>query len=108
MALDWKQEITDLVWRINSSLKDNFGVKIDLQILRNMAKMPLSRQKDVFKDFDKSIQTQNFKLGFIDTDSDEYVIIVYKISDENEVKGAIKRIGYNYLDANSPKINNEN
>ncbi|WP_462245502.1 DUF6630 family protein [Ferruginibacter sp.] len=108
MALDWKQEITDLVWRINSSLKDNFGVKIDLPNPKKYGENASVSTKDVFKDFDKSIQTQNFKLGFIDTDSDEYVIIVYKISDENEVKGAIKRIGYNYLDANSPKINNEN
>ncbi len=108
MALDWKQEITDLVWRINSSLKDNFNTKIELPNPKSYGENASVSAKNVFKDFDKSIQKENFKLGFIDTNSDEYVIIVYKTHDENKVKEAIKKIGYPYLDANSPKINNEN
>jgi hypothetical protein len=108
MALDWKQEITDLVWRINSSLRDNFNIKIELPNPKDYGENASVSAKNVFKDFDKSIQKQNFKLGFIDTNSDEYVIIIHKLSDESEVKEAIKKIGYPYLDANSPKINNEN
>jgi hypothetical protein len=107
MALDWKQEITDLVWRINSSLRDNFNTKIELPYPTGYGKNASVSAKNVFKDFDKSIQKQNFKLGFIDTNSDEYVIIIHKVSDENEVKEATKKIGYPYLDVNSPKINNE-
>ena len=107
MVLDWKQEITDLVWRINSSLRDNFNTKIELPNPEVYGKNASVSAKNVFKDFDKSIQKENFKLGFIDTNSDEYVIIVHRLSDENEVKEATKKIGYPYLDVNSYKINNE-
>ncbi len=108
MVLDWKQEIRDLVWRVNSSLKDNFNTNIELPNPKDYGENASVSAKNVFRDFDKSIQKQNFKLGFIDTNSDEYVIIVHKISDESKVKEAVKKIGYPYLDANSPKINNEN
>jgi hypothetical protein len=108
MALDWKQEIADLVWRINSSLKDNFNTKIDLPSPKDYGDNASVSAKNVFQDFDKSIQKENFKLGFIDTNSDEYVIIVHKLSDESEVNEAIKKTGYFYLDVNSPKISNEN
>lgn len=107
IVLDWKQEITDLVWRINSSLKDNYNTKIELPNPKDYGENASVSGKNVFKDFDKAIQKENLKLGFIDTNSDEYVIIIHKLSDEDEVKEAVKKIGYPYLDVNSPKINNE-
>jgi hypothetical protein len=104
MVLDWKQEITDLVWRVNTSLKDNFNTKIELPNPKKYGDNASISAKGVFIDFDTELKTQDFKLGFIDTDSDQFVITVYKIKDEIAVKDAIKKIGYNCLNANSQKI----
>ncbi len=108
MALDWKQEIGDLNWRINSSLKDNFG---DIVELPNPEVYGLNKSisyKNVFIDFDNAINKNGYKLGFINTDSDEYVIVVHKLTDEKEIENAINMIGYNYLTATSPIISPEN
>ncbi len=108
MALDWKQEIRDLAWRIESSLRDNFNLTITLPNPITYGERASVSSKNVFKDFDKSLKIQNFKIGFIDTDADEYIIIVHKTKDEHEIVDAVKKIGYNYLDADSPKVNNVN
>jgi hypothetical protein len=108
MALDWKQGIEDLVWRINSALMDNYNLTIELPNPAKYGERASVSYKNVFKDFDNALRFQNFKIGFIDTNSDEYVIIVHKVKDENEIINAVGNIGYDYLDANSPKINNEN
>lgn len=107
MALDWKQEIRDLKWRISSSLKDNFNIYIDLPNPEKYGENKSVSFKNVFKDYDQAIRQKDFQLSFVDTNGDEYVIIVHKIKDEQLIKDAIKKIGYNCLDANSPKINNE-
>lgn len=108
MALDWKQAIGDLVWRVKSALKDNFNVIIELPNPAAYGERASVSYKNVFKDFDSALRPQNFKIGFIDTDADEYVIIIHKTMDENEIVEAVGKIGYGYLDSHSPKINNEN
>ncbi len=108
IALDWKQGIEDLVWRINSALMDNYNLTIELPNPAKYGERASVSYKNVFKDFDNALRFQNFKIGFIDTNSDEYVIILHKVKDENEIINAVGNIGYDYLDANSPKINNEN
>ena len=59
---------------------------------------------NVFKDFDNAINAIGFQLSFIDTNSDQYVILVHKIEDIEKAKSAIKRIGYDCLNSNSKKI----
>jgi hypothetical protein len=108
MALDWKQAVKDLVWRIKSSLQHNFNLTIALPDPITYGARASVSFPNVFKDFDNSLRIQNFQIGFIDTDADEYVIIVHRISDEPEIVEGVKQIGYRYLDAASPKINNVN
>ncbi|MBT1706528.1 DUF6630 family protein [Chryseosolibacter indicus] len=108
MALDWKQGIDDLVWRVKSALRDNFDLAIELPNPAVYGERASVSYKNVFKDFDSALKLQNFKIGFIDTDADEYVIIIHKAIDEKEIVEAVQKIGYIYLDSHSPKINNEN
>ena len=108
MALDWKQEITALVWRINSSMKDNFNESIELPNPEVYGKNKSVSYKNVFIDFDNAVNKKGYKLGFINTDGDEYVIIVHKTADEKEVENAISKIGYNYLTASSSLISPKN
>jgi len=107
MALDWKQEIRDLEWRVSSSLRDNYGLKIELPNPKKYGDNKSVSSPNVFKDFDLAVRKEGFQLSFIDTESDEYVIVVNKITDSDKVSNAIKKIGYNYFEADSPKINEE-
>lgn len=59
---------------------------------------------NVFKDFDKAINNKGYQLSFIDTNSDQYVIVVHKIEDLQKAKSAIRKIGYDCLNSNSRKI----
>jgi len=107
MALDWKQDIADLVWRIRSALKDNFDLMIELPKPTTYGERASVSYKNVFKDFDDALRFHNFQIGFIDTNSDEYVMIVHKTEHQDKVIEAVRKVGYDYLDANAPKINNE-
>lgn len=107
MSLDWKQEITDLEWRITSSLRDNFNTVVDLPNIEIYGEDASVSCKNVFKDYDSALRKNNFQLSFIDTNGDEYVIIVHRTEDKQLVNKAIKKIGYECLDADSPKINGE-
>ena len=59
---------------------------------------------NVFKDFDNAINAIGFQLSFIDTNSDQYVIVVHKIEDIEKANSAINKIGYNCLNSKSKKI----
>jgi hypothetical protein len=107
MGFDWKEAIGELVSGVKLSLRDNFETTVELPDPTTYGVRASISYKNVFRDFDKALKTQDFKLGFIDTDADEYVIVVHKIKDENEIASAVGQIGYRYLDTNSSKINNE-
>lgn len=107
MALDWKQDIQDLEWRVRSSLKDNFGMEIDLPKPEKYGENKSVSSPNVFKEYDQVIRRKGYQLSFIDTNSDEYVIVVNKIMDSDKVSSAIQKIGYNYLEADATKISGD-
>ena len=94
MAMDWKQEIKDLNWRINSSLKDNFNTEIELPNPEIYGENKSISFKNVFKDYDDILRINGFQITFIDTNGDEYIIIIHKTIDEIDVKKVVKKIGY--------------
>lgn len=104
ISLDWKQEITSLTNGVNSTLKENFKQEIKLPKQEDYGERASVSYDNVFKDFDKAINKIGFQLSFIDTNSDEYIVVVHKIEDIDKAKNAILKIGYNCLNANSRKI----
>ena len=107
MAMDWKQEIKDLNWRINSSLKDNFNTEIELPNPEIYGENKSISFKNVFKDYDDILRINGFQITFIDTNGDEYIIIIHKTIDEIDVKKVVKKIGFEVLEASSSKINGD-
>lgn len=96
MAFDWKADIKDLSWRISSALKNNYSQEFELP---NLDKYPANSSVSydgVFDDFRNSLNSHGFELGFIETDGDEYVILVHKKTDTNDVSHAVLDIGYKY------------
>ena len=104
ICLDWKQEITSLTHGVNHTLTENYDIEIKLPEQDDYGPRASVSFDNVFKDFDNAINAIGFQLSFIDTNSDQYVIVVHKIEDIEKAKSAIKRIGYDCLNSNSKKI----
>jgi hypothetical protein len=104
ICLDWKQEITSLSHGVNYTLKENFNQQIELPQQEDYGERASVSFDNVFKDFDNAINKRGFQLSFIDTNSDQYVVVVHKVEDLEKAKSAIRKIGYDCLNANSRKI----
>ena len=96
MVMDLRQEIRDLTWRVSSSLIDNFNVQIELPDFNSYGQKASVTSEYVMYDFDTAIRTKGFQIGFVDTESDEIVLVIHQITDQNAVAESIKKIGYNY------------
>ena len=104
ICLDWKQEISSLTYLVNHTLTENFNQKIELPKQEDYGLRASVSYDNVFKNFDNAINKIGFELSFIDTNSDQYVVVVHKIEDRDNAKIAIRKIGYDCLSANSRKI----
>lgn len=98
IRLDWKAAVEDLEWSLKSSLKDNYNEIIKLPKSESYGKEILISHKGVFEDYIKPLRLIGLQLGFIDTQSDEYILILHKQEDKEKIKEAFKIIGYAYSD----------
>lgn len=96
MRMDWKAEIETLEWLLSSTIKENHNINITLPNPRNFNDD--STVSEVFEDYDKPLRENGLQLGFIDTQSDEYIVILHKIQDKEKVEQSIKEIGYDYYE----------
>lgn len=72
MAVDWKEEVDTLEWRIDNAVKNNFGLCISLPDPQDYSDTPVYDPK-VFPDYEAALSKHDLKLGFIDTQAGEYV-----------------------------------
>lgn len=98
MVLDWKQDIETLQWRLSNSLSNNFDLAIELPNPKNYEETASVAFDNIFEDYDKPLRNNGLQMGFIDTQSDEYVIFVHKIDDKEKVESAVEKIGYKYYE----------
>lgn len=98
LRLDWKAGIEDLEWVLKSSLKENYNLSINLPNESDYEENASVSFDNVFEDFNKPIKQKGLQMGFIDTQSDEYIIVLHKITDKDKVEKVIKEIGYDYYE----------
>ncbi|MFV0530419.1 MAG: hypothetical protein ACK5MD_03175 [Flavobacteriales bacterium] len=98
MRMDWKAEVETLEWMLNSVIEENYHLKITLPNPQNYDERSTVSEKGIFEDYGKALREDNLQLGFIDTQSDEYIAIVHKIQDLESVKKAINIIGADYYE----------
>ncbi|WP_454880781.1 DUF6630 family protein [Sphingobacterium detergens] len=98
LRLDWKAGIEDLEWVLSSSLKENYNLSIDLPNESHYEENASVSFDNVFEDFDKLLRQKGLQMGFIDTQSDEYVIVLHKTTDKDKMEKVIKEIGYDYYE----------
>lgn len=96
MALDWKQDIETLEWRLENALQQHFGVSLALPDPAGYGERASVAYENVFEDYDKPLRENGLQMGFIDTESDEYVIFVHRCDDKEKVIKCVNGIGYRY------------
>lgn len=95
--LDWKQEVGDLILILDDILNKNYnGLKVDFP--KEIGGNTTLFLEDVFGTYNKCLNEHGMQMGFIDTQSDEYVFFVHKVLDRDEVAKLINFIGYNYFE----------
>ena len=99
MRLDWKAGVEDLEWQLSTNLTDNYGITANLPVTGNYPENTGVSQEGVFADFDKALRKNGLQLGFIDTDADEYIVLLHEIQDKARVEKAVRNIGYVYLES---------
>lgn len=98
MLLDWKAPVEDLTWRLTTSLQENFLMVIPLPDEADYGKGASVSFDHVFTDFDKPLRKRGLQMGFIDTQSDEYVMMIHKTEDRQGAEEAVAKIGYRYYE----------
>lgn len=100
-ALDWKEEIESLEWFLTTILQETYNTTLPLPKASNYDKRASVSYDNVFQDFDAVLNKKGLQMGFIDTESDEYVLFVHKTIDEDAVKDTVHKIGYRYFNASA-------
>lgn len=106
-ALDWKSEISLLRSKIEQQLAGNFAAEVDLPDPASFGAYASVSKPLVFVAFDEALREFDFQFGFIDTESDEYVLFVHRVEDAAAAREAVEKIGYRYMDRESPNVRNE-
>lgn len=94
MSLDWKADIADLEWRIRTALEDNFFKIVPIPKSWDFKENESISSPGVFEKFDSALRMEGFQLSLIDTEADEYVVLLHKAEHENEVKECIESLGF--------------
>jgi len=106
-ALDWKSDIGLLRSKIEQQLAGNFGAEVDLPDPASFGEFSSVSKPLAFVAYDDALREFEFQLGFIDTENDEYVIFVHRVEDAEAAREAVGKIGYRYMDRESPNVRNE-
>lgn len=100
LVLDWKAGIADLNWILNLALEKNFNQKVELPSTDNYPERASVYFDNVFCDYKKALNKSGFNISFIDTGSDQYVLVLHKSSEKNLISKSIAGI-----EAKEMKIN---
>lgn len=98
MGLSIRSAIEDLEWRIQTALKTNYGIAIVLPSPNSWQAHASVSFEGVFKTYNDALQEHGFQLGFIYTSSAEYMIIIFRSAQKDNVIDAVGLIGYTYQD----------
>lgn len=101
--LDWKAAIKDFEHWLNVLLSVNLNTKINMPSYLDYPNhySISSEYPKVFDDFNKPLQDNSLQLGFVNSQSDEYIFFVHKTIDKEKIIKAIQKTGYDYFDSES-------
>lgn len=98
-SFDWKALTSELISFVRFALEENYGciVDIDTSVFKNDS---IISNKGVLTSIDKKLNSAGFALGYLETESDEYVLFVHKFEDKELMKEIGKTIQHEYKTVN--------
>ncbi|MGR3810412.1 DUF6630 family protein [Jiulongibacter sp. NS-SX5] len=99
LAFDWKQDIKDLNCMIDKALLQNYNETVPLPSPLNFKGKPIS---SVFPIYDNEIKERGFMMSFLDTEADEFIAVLHRISDRDIIKKGCSMIGFKYISTEHP------
>ena len=100
LVLDWKAGIADLNWILNLALEKNFNQKVELPSTDNYPERASISFDNVFCDYKNKLNKADFDISFIDTDSDQYVLLLHQLSEKDIVSESITGIEFKEMKTN--------
>lgn len=100
MRFDWKVDPEDVEWLLDAVVKENYPIGINLPTLNDYKESTSHSAYSIFEYFDIHLRKQGLQLSLIDTQSDEYIVILHLVEAQEEIKKAIQKIGYDYAEIN--------
>lgn len=100
LVLDWKAGIADLNWILNLTLENNFNQKVELPSTDNYPERASVSFDNVFCDYKNALNKSDFDISFINTDSDQYVLLLHKLSEKDTVSESITGIEFKEMKIN--------
>jgi len=98
MRMDWKVEVEELEWLLRTRLKKHYNLTLNLPDPARYGQDASVSATGVFEDFNRILGEKELQLGFIDTQSDEYIALLHRVKDKKRVEKAVKNIGYAYYE----------
>jgi len=98
MRMDWKVEVEELEWLLRTTLKKHYNLSLNLPDPTRYGQDASVSATSVFEDFNRILGEKGLQLGFIDTQSDEYIALLHRVKDRKRVEKAVKNIGYAYYE----------
>ena len=93
MYFDWKEDIGEFLWKLNKILNNNFGIIEDIPMGNYTEENQIS-EDGVLEYFDNFLRIRQLQLTYIESDGDDYLFIVHRIKDFQEIKSLIATIGW--------------
>ncbi len=100
MRLDWKSDIEDFERMLKAALKDNYDEVLKLPDYQSYDENASVSNDGIFEAYIKPVRLIGLQVGFIDTQSDEYILLLHKQEDTEQIKEAVHKIGYAYYNKN--------
>ncbi len=101
IRLDWCEIIEELQEQLSLGLQNYYDLIINFPDTTHLEENEVVSE-ELFKEYDSFLREKGLQLGFIDTQSDEYIVLLHKTQDKDRVEQAVALIGYDYLDDKIP------
>jgi len=84
-SLDWKTEILELDSLIEQSIKQNFALKVELNVSSKFSNQSSISSKGCFTQFKSDLKLYDMEMKILDSGGDSYIFLIHKTENDIEV-----------------------
>lgn len=99
VQLDSKFPLDEFKEVIIGLLKNNYSIEFDFLNNKYDTESELAiTGTEIFRDFDNDLKKYNLKIGFIESDGDEYIMFLHKIDYTDRITSVLEKVNFKYFD----------